>query len=106
MHARRRTRLENTIGGAANAFLASGDTNEAFRFVVVRRDFVIRDGPIGAHAVARVRSEVVIGEAQGNAAVMIGAAADDPRAIPQELVAGRNRVGLAFDLPVPEAGVE
>src|SRR5579864_9708249 len=99
MHARRRALLKHTVGCAADAFLAAGDADELLGFVVVGRDVGVGDGPIGADAVASVRSEIVIGEAQRDAAIVVGAPADDAGAEPFELRAGSDGVRLAGKLP-------
>src|SRR5215471_1881956 len=43
--------------------------------------------------------EIVVGEAERNAAIMIRSAAEDPRTHPAELVIGSDRVGFAGDFP-------
>src|ERR1700689_4080073 len=103
-YARRRARLEDSVRRAANSFFAPGDADEALGFVVIRRDLVVGDGPIRAKAIAGVGSEIVIGEAQRDAAVMIGAPAHYTRAEPGKLVARVHGVRLAGKFPAAKAG--
>lgn len=100
MDARRNGRKEVAIGGAADALLRAGHADEAFGLVVVGRDLIVGDGPISAETVGGVGLEVVIRKTERNAAVVIGAAADDAGTEPLEFIAVRYRVGLAFDVPV------
>src|SRR6266852_1186002 len=99
MHARRWTRLKHAIGRAADALFAARDSDEAFSFVVVRRDLVIRDRPIRTEAIAAVGCKVVIGEAQRDSTEMIGASAHHARAEPLELRARRHRVRFSGKFP-------
>ncbi len=100
MHARRNRRQEFSVGRGSQAFLGAGDADELLGLVVIGRHFVVVDRPIRAQAVERVRFEVVIGEAQRNPAVVIGAAAHDSRAPPHELGTLGDSVRLAFEMPV------
>ena len=65
-----------------------------------RERVVVGDRPVGAEAVASIRLEIVIGEAEGDAAVVVGAAAEDAGTEPAELAARGNGVRLALDFPV------
>jgi len=99
MHARRRTGLEDPVRRAADVLLAAGDSDEGFGLVVIRRDVLVSDGPIGAEAVASVRMKVVVGEAEREPPIVIRTAAEDARAKPFEGVALGYGVGLAFKVP-------
>ena len=100
MHARRNGRQEFAIGRGAKAFVRAGDADEFFGFVVPGRHFVVGDGPVEAEAVELLRLEIVIGETQRDAAVVIGAAAEDARAEPAEFFARGDGVGFAGDIPI------
>jgi len=77
-------------------------TDQAFDAVVVRRDLFVRDRPVAAQAIARVRFEIVGTIAKRDAAPVIGASAEHARSPPPELtqriIAGA-RVRLARNLP-------
>src|SRR5436189_1333148 len=64
VYARWRAGLKDSIRRTANAFPRPGDADKTFDLVVVRRKVFVCDGPVRAHAVARVRFEIVVGEAQ------------------------------------------
>src|SRR5258705_172841 len=53
---------------------------------------------VNAEAVLGLK--IVIGEAQRDAAVVVGASADNARAEPAEFVSGRDGVGLTRDFPI------
>src|SRR5215475_8048821 len=99
MDARRRWGLKNSIRRAANALLGSGDADEAFDLVVIRSQVIVGDRPVGADTVASIGLEVIIGEAQRNAAVMVGPASENPGTEPLESAAFGASVGLAIQLP-------
>ena len=83
------------------------DADEFFGFVVVGREVIIGDGPIEALAVAAVGLEVIGTHAEGDAAIVIGAASQHAAAPPAEVTAGRGGVGLTFDCPTSgQSGVE
>ena len=83
VHARRNGRQEVAVGRGAQALLGSGDADEAFGLVVPRRHLFVGDRPRVAEPVLRLK--VVVRKPQRDAAVVIGAAADNPRAEPAEL---------------------
>src|SRR5437016_2705150 len=100
VNARRNGREKVAVGRAADAFLGSGDADEAFGLVVIGGDLVVGDGPVHAKAVGGVGLEVVICKAKRNSAVVIGAAADDAGSKPAEFIVRSHRVRLALDIPV------
>ena len=102
--ARRGRGLEAPVGRVFQALLRAEDADQFLGLVVVGRQVVIRDGPVEALAVAAVGLEIVRAHAQGDAAVVIGAAADHARAPPHEFVAGGGGVRFAGDLPAAHQG--
>src|SRR5271155_2579279 len=92
-------RKKNAVGGAGDILFGSENANVTFDFVVIRRDLFVGDGPIVAEAVSRAGFEINWRKTQGNAAPMIGAAADDARPKPLEIRTGCGGVRLAFDVP-------
>ena len=88
-------RVFETVVGAVNA-------DEHLDLVVVGRDIVVADRPVEPETVARVGFEIVGPVTQGDAAPVVGAAAEHPRAPPPELagrIARRAGVRLAGHLP-------
>ena len=100
--ARRGRRQKLPVGGVLEAFRRAENADQFFRFVVVGRQVVVRDRPIEAAAVPAVRLEVVGTHAQGDAAVMIGAATQHARAPPHPLGTGGIGVGFARHVPAAE----
>src|SRR5262249_14748333 len=62
---------------AGDIFFRAEDADVALDFVVVRREVVIADGPVGTETIARVGTEVDRRKTQCDAAPMIRASADD-----------------------------
>ncbi len=91
-------RIEDAVGRAANLFDGAGDADELLGLVVVRREILVADRPVEPESVTGLRLEVVVGEAQRDAAVVIGASAEDARAEPREVAARRDGVRLAREL--------
>ena len=102
VRAKRRRRVEDAVRRAADAFDRTGDADEALRLVVVRRHVGVADRPVEAETVGGARLEIVVGHAERDAAVVVRASAEDPRAEPREVAARRHRVGLAFELGAAE----
>ena len=75
-----------------------GHADEPLSLVVVRREILVADRPVEAEAVGGLRLEVVVGHAQRDAAVVVGAPAENARSEPREVAAGRHRVRLALQL--------
>src|SRR5580692_10625129 len=75
---------KNAVGGAGDIFFGAEDADVAFDFVVVRREFLVGDGPVVAEAIARAGFEIDRRKTQSNAAPVIGAAANDARSKPLE----------------------
>ena len=97
--------LEDAVRRAADALGLAGDADQPLGLVVVGRDVLVADRPVPADAVVIVRLEVVVGVAQLDARVVVGAAADDARAEPAEVAARRHRIRLVGEVR-GEAGVE
>ena len=98
MRAKRRRRLEDAVRRAADLLDRADHADEVLRLVVVGREILVADRPVEAEAVDRLRHEVVVGEAQRYAAVVVRASAEDPRAEPREVAAGRDGVRFAVEL--------
>src|SRR5258708_33591797 len=78
---------------------AAGDADELLGLVVVRRDVFVGNRPIGAEPVESVGMKIIIGEAEGKAAVVLRASAYDARSEPFEFRTGCDGVRLAVELP-------
>src|SRR5579859_3913697 len=65
--------------------------------VVVRRDIAVVDGPVFAVLVAGFRLEVVVGEAQSEAAPNVGLAAEAARTHPRVIRSGIRILPLVYD---------
>ena len=101
VHTRRDRGQELAVGRGANAFARAGDADELFSLVVPGRHFVVGDGPVAAQAVEGIGFEIVIGKAQGDAAVVVGASAQDARTEPVATFASLgDGVGFAGNIPV------
>jgi hypothetical protein len=75
-------RVEDAVGCTPNPFDGAGDADEALCLVVIGRKLLVADRPVKTKAVGRTRLEIVIGEAQRDASVVVRAAAQDARAEP------------------------
>src|SRR5690348_11836270 len=82
------------------------DADQPVDLVVVGGYVFVGDRPVVTQPVATLALEVVRPESEGNAAPVIGPAADHTGAPPAECGAGRPGVGLARNLPSADAGVE
>src|SRR6185312_4897057 len=100
MNARRNRWQEVAIRRAANTFMSAGDAHESFGLVIPGRHFFISHWPVEAEAVELLGLEIVIGEAQRDASVVIGAAAENARTEPAEFTVRRDGVRLAGHVPV------
>ena len=100
----RARRIEDAIRRAADALGRARYADEALSLVVVRREILVADRPVEAEAVGGLRLEVVVGHAQRDAAVVVGAPAENARSEPREVAAGRHRVGLALQLVAAVGG--
>src|SRR4030095_7997420 len=99
-------RLEDTVRIVGQSFVRSEEADVPVDAVVVGLEVVVGDRPVVTEAVEALAAEVVRTEAKGNAAPVIGAAAQHARAEPVEAIAGSGCVGLAFERPTAPAGVE
>src|SRR5205814_8903944 len=99
-------RQKHAVRLVGEVLLTAEDPDQPVEAVVVRCHVVVGNRPIVAEAVPALALEVVRPEAQGNAAPMIGPAADHAGPPPAELGARCPDVGLAGNLPSADAGVE
>ena len=90
----------------AQALDAPEQADEVVDAIVVGRDIVIADRPVVAQSIARLPSEIIGAESEGDASPVVRASAEHARAPPRELVARRDDVRLAGDVPAADASVE
>src|SRR5713101_1287465 len=92
--------MQARLGGMVRA----EDSDERVELVVVRLDVVVGNGPVVAEAVDALVLEIVRTEAQGDAAPVIGPAAERARAKPAP-GATADVVRFAVDVPTANAAV-
>src|ERR1035438_344394 len=80
--------LEDAVGKVRQVFFYAGDSEIEVHLVVVGGDIAVADGPILAKAVAVFGLEIVVGEAEGEAAPDVGLAAEAAGAHPGIVCAG------------------
>ena len=98
----RHGRLELAVGQVLEAFGHAGDADVFFDDVVVRSDVGVADGPVFAVAVVRGGFEILIAEAEADAAPDVGAAAGHAEAAhPVEGLVGGRGVGLVVIVDEP-----
>ena len=92
-------RHEDTVGRAGNIFLGAVDADVGFHPVVIRRDVLIAERPVVAHAVHRAHFEIHRSKAQSNPSPVIGASPNDARAKPSEFGSRSRGIRLAVNFP-------
>ena len=88
------------IGRGPQPLPRAGHAHEFLGLVVIGRHLVVGHRPVRTQAVKRIRLEIVIGEAQRDSPVVIGAATHDARPPPFELRTLRHGVRLAVERPI------
>ena len=91
--------LEYPVGRAGNILFGPEHSDVGFDLVVVRREIVVADRPVIAHAIVRLNVKVDRSEAQGDTPPVVRASAHDARSVPAKIGSGRGGVGFTFDRP-------